>query len=91
MEKTNINDGLGNPIIFGKFYGYSTDNSGVTQSVVGKANKFTPSGMVQLSVIHALKGLWMDEPEIVKLKKTVSVKSMKLFPIPTNCVCNGKK
>lgn len=67
----------------GQIYGYSTDDSGYTNAVIGKALKFTYSGKVTLEVISSITGLWMAEPRPGRheYKKKVSVKAMKLFPI----------
>ncbi len=82
MGQPGTKDGLGHEVVMGTIYGYSTDSSGITTSVIGKAVKFTPTGSVTLEVVQALTGVWMNEPHPKKFdKKTVRVKPMKLFPI----------
>ena len=86
MSELNTNDALGNPIEFEKGYGYSTDNSGITKVTFGVAKKFTPKGYVSLKTVYTERGLYSDKPEkdiwgMLPRAKTVSVKSMKLFPV----------
>ena len=46
MEKL---DALGNKIIFGKSYGYSTDQNGITEINIGTVESITPKGYIKLS------------------------------------------
>jgi len=81
MELTNTKDALGDPIEFGKTYGYSIDSNGITTVTFGIAKKFTPKGLVSLEIIRSVSGLWFNEPTPRETTaKTVSTKSMKLFP-----------
>jgi hypothetical protein len=82
-------DALGDPIQFGKAYGWARNDNGLTQVTIGIAEKFTEKG-VTLKVISAKKGLYEYDPEPLKIggkeidsvKEKVNVKGMILFPIP---------
>lgn len=78
-------DALGDPIKFGKAYGWARNDNGLTQVTIGIAEKFTEKG-VTLKVISAKKGLYEYDPEPLKvgedIKEKVNVKGMILFPIP---------
>jgi len=75
-------DALGNNIILGDVYGYSVDSNGITTSTIGIAVSATPTGRIGLQVYSKRRGLWMDEAEDKETHgNTVSVKSMKLFPV----------
>lgn len=78
-------DALGNPIEFGKAYGWARNDNGLTQVTIGIAEKFTEKG-VTLKIISAKKGLYEYDPEPLKvgedIKEKVNVKGMILFPIP---------
>ena len=80
ISKMSKRDALGNPIIIGNRYGYSTDNSGWTRVVIGIAQKETKKG-VTLKVVEARRGLYDDPPEPVGTRQTVNCKAMKLFPV----------
>lgn len=74
-------DALGQPVLFGKIYGYSLDSSGIMRVVVGKALKATKQG-VTLEVISSKRALYSHdfEPDTDYAAK-VNVKSGKLFPV----------
>lgn len=78
-------DALGDPIKFGKAYGWARNDNGLTQVTIGIAEKFTEKG-VTLKVISAKKGLYEYDPEPLKIgediKEKTNVKGMILFPIP---------
>mgnify|MGYP001767133335 CR=1 FL=1 len=82
-------DALGNPIQFGKAYGWAKNDNGFTQVTIGIAEKFTEKG-VTLKVISSKKGLYEYDPEPLPIggksmdavKEKVNVKGMILFPIP---------
>lgn len=79
--ETTKQDALGNPVVFGNKYGYSTDCSGWTQSVVGIAKKETAK-YITLEVLEARRAVYSNNPELVQLdKRYVNVKAMKLFPL----------
>lgn len=85
MGEINTKDALGNPIVMGKTYGYSTDSNGFTRSTIGNVTKINPeNGNISLKVIKSVRGLYFDEPDEKGKAKSVSVKSMKLFPINAN-------
>ena len=83
MEREyNKKDALGKEVKVGSLYGYSTDSSGITTSVLGRVTKFNKRGTVSLEVLKALRGVWMNEPDEIEYhRKVVSVKPMKLFPV----------
>lgn len=80
-EKTSTLDGTGSPVILGKKYGYAQNSNGVTTTVIGVAEKFTPRG-VTLKVISALRAVYSNQPEKVTYEKSkVTCKCLILFPI----------
>ena len=81
MSDINKKDGLGNLIQMDNYYGYSTDNNGVTTVTIGKSIKTTPTGKVSLKVYSVSSGLWLHNPTFKEHTKSVSVKPMKLFPV----------
>jgi hypothetical protein len=82
-------DALGDPIKFGKAYGWAKNDNGLTQVTIGIAEKFTEKG-VTLKIISAKKGLYDYDPEPLPIggkeynsvKERTNVKGMILFPIP---------
>jgi hypothetical protein len=91
VNKTNVNDALGNPIEFYKLYGYSLDQNGHMTVTVGTPIYFTPSGKVTLSIMKKSASLWKDEPDTwEEISGKVSVKSGKLFPVTLEDI-NRKK
>lgn len=86
-------DALGDPIKFGKAYGWAKNDNGLTQVTIGIAEKFTEKG-VTLKIISAKKGLYEYDPEPLKIggdgfdsvKAKINVKGMILFPIPAPSV-----
>jgi len=80
-EELNINDALGNLIMIGYPYGYSTDSNGLTKVTIGIAKKFTPTGMVSLTPLYCMDGMWKEKPSKTLIPKSVTVKPMKLFPV----------
>ncbi len=81
-------DALGNPIIIGKTYGWSRNDSGLSYVTIGVAEKFSEKG-VTFRVVKALKSLYEYDPEPLKIggdgfdsiKEKVNIKGMMVFPI----------
>lgn len=77
-------DALGNAIVVGNRYGFSTDSNGVTQVTIGTATKETEK-FVTLQIEVVKRGLYSDLPKPVEQsRKTVNCKAMKLFPVMDN-------
>ncbi len=79
-NNSNQQDALGQDIIIGNRYGYSQNKNGFTHIVIGKAKNFTKSG-VSITVESAKRALYSNKPEPMKIKSTVNVKALNLFPI----------
>lgn len=76
-----MKDALGNPVILGKFYGYSQNSNGHTNIKIGKAVKFNEKS-VTLEVIAAKSAIYSDDPTDEKItRKKVSPKANMLFPV----------
>jgi hypothetical protein len=83
MSEDVLYDALGNPIVLGRQYGYSTSANGIARTVFGEAVKFTKGGKVTLRVEHVktflygkpVEALWSERAE------TISMRSHMLFPI----------
>ena len=89
-DKTNTKDALGNPIQFGKTYGYTKDNNGITDVVICIPRKFTASGQVSVDILKRSRALWKHEAEDkplgvdeygFKTASKTSTKPIKLFPV----------
>ena len=76
-----MTDALGNPIVPGRWYGYSTSSNGIGAVVVGVAVRETKS-KVTLDVISRTRYLY-GKPieENPQDAQTVSVQSYHLFPV----------
>lgn len=80
-----LTDALGNKIIIGKTYGYTTENSGVIGVRLGTVTNFTPKGLVTILVKrvrtqYSPLGNIDDRVDSEGFQKT-SVRAIKLFPI----------
>ena len=81
-SKLNTKDALGNEIVIGKRYGWSTDKSGVTKVSYGEAYKFSPRGGVSFRKVKTTEALWFDEPYKIPTEGgSANVKPIKCFPI----------
>lgn len=76
-----MKDALGDDIILGNLYGYSVDSNGITDTTVGEAIRFTPSGKITLKPVKSRRSLWMHEGKEEEFSKSVSVKPAKIFPV----------
>ena len=80
-----ILDALGNPIVFGKTYGYSTNSSGISKTTIGSAVKFTKTGKVTLNIVQVKKFLYDEAIDstscIVTPAEQVSMRGFMLFPV----------
>ena len=86
MEKEEYTpfDALGNPIQIGGKYGYTTDQSGITEVNLGTALKVTPKGLVTIKVTSTTNQYAPTGTRsciVASTIKTVSVKPIKLFKI----------
>ena len=79
MEKL---DALGNKIIFGRSYGYSTDQNGTTEINIGTVESVTPKGYITILVKRRISQYTTNsERHENLLAKRTSVKPIKLFPL----------
>lgn len=77
-----LTDALGNEIVMGASYGYSTTSSGITKVVLGVADSVTKTGYLSLIVTKATQYIYGGSPKLIEYeKKKVSVNSCNLFPI----------
>jgi len=82
-EKYGTVDALGNEIVMGQLYGYSTSSSERARTVVGRAVKFTPKNSLTLAVEKVGNFLygqpyektWGDDAD------TVSIRAHMVFPV----------
>ena len=87
-KKSSHFDALVNPIIIGKSYGWSRNDSGFSYVTIGIAEKFSEKG-VTFRVVKAMKSLYDYDPEDLqiggegfdKIKEKVNIKGMMVFPI----------
>lgn len=77
----SIKDALGNDIVFGNLYGYSTSSNGFTEVTIGIALKATPKGFVTIRPQIKRGAIYNDEPTPKPIGKATTVKPMILFPI----------
>lgn len=78
-----MKDALGNDVVLGDKYGYSTSSSGNAMVVVGIARKFTPQ-KVALEVTNRRFFLYAEEtptPTYRNCADVVHIASFHLFPV----------
>ena len=79
MEKL---DALGNKIIFGRSYGYSTDQGGSTEINIGIVESITPKGYITILLKRRISQYTTNgERHENLLEKRTFVKPIKLFPL----------
>ena len=79
MEKL---DALGNKIIFGRSYGYSTEQNGITEINIGIVESITPKGYVTILLKRRISQYTTNgERHENLLEKRTFVKPIKLFPL----------
>lgn len=79
MEKL---DALGNKIIFGRSYGYSTDQGGSTEVNIGTVESVTPKGYITILLKRRISQYTTNgERHENLLEKRTFVKPIKLFPL----------
>lgn len=81
MSKNNTKDALGNEIVFGEKYGYSSNHGVMTSVKIGIAIKFTPKGLLTMTVEINKKAAYNEELTLSHDHKMISVKPACLFPI----------
>ena len=75
-------DALGNKIIFGRSYGYSTDQNGITEINIGTVESVTPKGYITILVKRRISQYTTNgERHENLLEKRTSIKPIKLFPL----------
>lgn len=75
-------DALGNDIIIGAKYGYSSTKDGWSSTVIGIATRFTPSGKVTLENISRKRYLYARSSELWGNEKDkVNINPHILFPV----------
>ena len=78
-----MKDALGNEIVLGNNYGYSTSSSGNAMVVIGTAEKLTPQ-KVAIKVTSRRFFLYAEEtdsPTYRNLAEVVHIASFHLFPV----------
>jgi len=79
MEKL---DALGNEIIFGRSYGYSTEQNGITEINIGIVESITPKGYITILLKRRISQYTTNgERHENLLEKRTFVKPIKLFPL----------
>lgn len=79
MEKL---DALGNKIIFGRSYGYSTEQNGITEINIGTVESITPKGYITILLKRRISQYTTNgERHENLLEKRTFVKPIKLFPL----------
>ena len=84
MSKAYVNaDALGNEIVLGQKYGYSSKDGSWGRTTIGTAKKISASGQVALEVIEVKQFMYGFESDYRKddHAKTVSVRPYMLFPV----------
>lgn len=75
-------DALGNKIIFGRSYGYSTEQNGITEINIGIVESITPKGYVTILLKRRISQYTTNgERHENLLEKRTFVKPIKLFPL----------
>lgn len=80
-EQQALLDAIGNPIVEGKRYGYSSGASGFVRVVQGKATKQHASGKVTLTDLNVQRFLYGKPIIPDDVAKHVAVLSRLLFPV----------
>lgn len=75
-----MNDAIGNPIVIGNTYGYSTNSNGFTKVTIGVATKIN-GNKVSIKPTLVKERLYDGKPKVLDKTNTVSVQGMILFPI----------
>ena len=75
-----MNDAIGNPIVIGNTYGYSTNSNGFTRVTIGVATKIN-GNKVSIKPTLVKERLYDGKPETLNKSKTLSAQGMILFPI----------
>lgn len=73
-------DALGTPIKIGQTYGFASNKNGSNKVVIGKAIKFTSTG-VTLEVIKRMRSIYSDNLRQTYSSNKTNVKSIMLFPV----------
>lgn len=75
-------DALGNKIIFGRSYGYSTEQNGITEINIGIVESVTPKGYITILVKRRISQYTTNGERHENLfKKRTFIKPIKLFPL----------
>ena len=85
-----VTDALGNEIVVGNYYGYSTARNGINTIHFGKAVRITSKGMVSLDVEFTKHGAYNSAEFRETPEKLVSVKPILIFPIDINTLNHGR-
>ena len=83
-----MTDALGNPIVIGKRYGYSSNKNGFTYVRTGIATK-QEGDKVTLHVDYSMRNVYSSPLTEDKLiRANITYKSFALFPVEENKVAN---
>lgn len=74
-------DAIGDPIVLGNMYGYSTTSGGWARTVLGEAVGITPTGRVTLRVVRRTAFLYGEQSTYNPGGDKVSMRSHMMFPI----------
>ena len=80
MNKFSKLDALGQPIIEGNLYGYSTQDGGWIKTTVGRAVRETTKG-VTLQVVSRRRHLYGNETTVSATSDSVNATSALMFPV----------
>jgi len=80
MEKSEMTDALGNPIVEGEMYAYSANQNGIWHTTFGRVDGFTKE-RVRLRDCWSRRGAYGDLGEWQSVKRAVSVYGACLFRV----------
>lgn len=77
-----MKDALGNDIVIGNTYGYSSSSGGWSHTVVGTAISFTPKGKVTIKVIATNTFLYGEPSDYQKVTaEKINISTHMVFPV----------
>lgn len=82
MEKLNLLDGTGSPVITGNTYAYSNRSNGSVTIIIGTASHVTQKGKLTLNVVKRGSAIYDQAIENVDMfAKIATVSANSIFPI----------
>lgn len=85
----NLKDALGNELVIGNTYGYTLENNGLVEVVIGTLTKFSEKGRASMQVIQTRSAYSFYTAETHEEKRfgkqpgdnVGGIKILKLFPV----------